>query len=155
MAAAKGFTRRMNDTGETGGHGCVGKTDEPRARVLIIDDEELLARALGRALSPQCDYVICSRARSALELLARGLRFDLILCDLAMPEMTGMDLHEELVKIAPEVAARMVFMTGGATAMRAQTFLERVPNERLEKPFQTQHVLALIEQRARRRAAAG
>ena len=68
----------------------------------------------------------------------------MILCDLMMPELTGMDLHAELEKIAPDQASRMVFMTGGAFTPRAREFLERVPNARVEKPIDFQNLRVLL-----------
>jgi DNA-binding NarL/FixJ family response regulator len=53
-----------------------------------------------------------------------------------MPERTGMDLHEELTGTLPDLAARMIFLTGGAATPKAQEFLERLPNAYLEKPVE-------------------
>ncbi len=147
-------TRKMTGTPNRGVHRSDVVAEPRRPRVLVIDDEELLARALGRALSPDYDTVICSGAQSALDLLARGLHFDAILCDLAMPDMNGMDLHAELSKIAPDVAAEMIFLTGGATTERARDFLTNIPNERLQKPFDTRRLLELVRERVGRAAPA-
>jgi hypothetical protein len=61
-----------------------------------------------------------------------------------MPELTDMDLHAELEKIAPDQAARMVFVSGGAFTPRAREFLERVPNARVEKPIDLQNLRVLL-----------
>jgi FixJ family two-component response regulator len=53
-----------------------------------------------------------------------------------MPDMTGMELHARLDDVAPELARRVVFLTGGAFTSDARAFLERVPNARIEKPFE-------------------
>jgi CheY-like chemotaxis protein len=66
-----------------------------------------------------------------------------------MPQMTGMDLYDELVRTAPAQADRMVFLSGGAFTAAARTFLEDVPNQRLEKPFDTRELLALVNDRTR------
>jgi CheY-like chemotaxis protein len=84
-------------------------------------------------------------AREARRRLASGERFDLIFCDLMMPNMTGMDLHAELSRDLPEQAARMIFITGGPFADEARTFLARVPNDRIEKPFDLPNLRALVE----------
>jgi CheY-like chemotaxis protein len=68
------------------------------------------------------------------EVLA-GARYDLILCDLMMPNMTGMELHARLAATSPDAARRMVFLTGGAFTTAAQEFIERTGIEPLEKPF--------------------
>jgi PAS domain S-box-containing protein len=108
-----------------------------RSRILVVDDEALVVRAVARILSPQHDVVARTSARVALEEIASGSNgFDLVLCDLMMPDMTGMELHARLDDVAPELARRVVFLTGGAFTSDARAFLERVPNARIEKPFE-------------------
>src|SRR5690606_11143003 len=80
-----------------------------RSRLLIVDDEPMVANALRRTLSAEHDVVICHAATEAIERIRAGERFDVILCDLMMPELTGMDLHDVLAADAPEQAARMLF----------------------------------------------
>jgi len=121
-----------------------------RRSVLVVDDELLLARSLKRLLSPEHDVESAGSGREALALLGNGRRFDVILCDLMMPELSGMDLHAELSRSAPELAARMVFLTGGAFTPSAREFLERVPNPRVEKPFNLEELKRIV-----RDAAAG
>jgi PAS domain S-box-containing protein len=106
-----------------------------RGRLLIVDDEPLLARSLELLLEPEHDVTLARDAREALEQLRNGARYDAILCDLMMAEMTGGQFHEELSRILPEQAGRIIFMTGGAFTPEARTFLERVTNLRLLKPF--------------------
>ena len=120
-----------------------------RGRVLVVDDEPLITRTVQRALSKDHDILALSSAEDALAHINSGERFDVILCDLMMPQMTGMDLHGELLRVAPEQAARMVFLTGGAFTARARTFLDQVPNQRVEKPFDAVHLRALINDRVR------
>jgi CheY-like chemotaxis protein len=102
--------------------------------VLVIDDEPLLGRAIVRMLVPLHRVVAVQSAADALVALS-STHFDAILCDLMMPEMTGMALYDKLLAEAPADAARMVFLSGGAFSREAADFLERVPNARLEKPF--------------------
>ena len=122
---------------------------ERRGRILVVDDEPRMGKALQRLLAPSHDVDVAHGAREALGLVAGGARFDVVLCDLMMPGMSGMDLHAELGRAAPEVAARMVFMTGGAYTAAAQLFLETVPNRRLEKPFKPEVLEALISEMLR------
>ncbi|CAN5361565.1 hypothetical protein BH11MYX1_BH11MYX1_09940 [soil metagenome] len=82
-------------------------------------------------------------AREALALCAGGARFDLISCDLMMPHMTGMELHHELEEIAPEQAARMIFVSGGAFNEKAQRFFADRPNQTIEKPFDAANLRAI------------
>jgi CheY-like chemotaxis protein len=111
-----------------------------RGHVLIVDDEAVLARSLQRALAHEHDVVVVTRAEQALARIAAGERFDVILCDLMMPQMTGMQLHDAIAPLAPDQAKAMVFLTGGAFTPEAQAFLGRVVNPRFDKPFD---VLAL------------
>ena len=89
-------------------------------------------------LAAEHDVVVATIGSEVVQRLARGERFDIILCDLMMPGMTGMDLHEELERLEPAQATRMIFLTGGAFTPRARAFLAGVPNARLEKPFDPQ-----------------
>ena len=57
-----------------------------------------------------------------------------------MPELSGAELHGELLRVAPDQAARMVFVTGGAFGASAIEFLDRVPNPRLFKPFAKEQI---------------
>jgi len=105
-----------------------------RGRILMVDDEPLVARALGRLLAAEHDVTPVSGARAALDLLGQGERFDAILCDLMMPEMTGMELYAELERAFPHMARRTIFLTGGAFTRAARDFLARLPTGHLEKP---------------------
>jgi CheY-like chemotaxis protein len=70
-----------------------------------------------------------------------------ILCDLMMPEMDAPVFYDELCKFAPGQAERILFVTGGAFTPRAREFLERVPNTRLEKPFDVEALVELVRSR--------
>jgi PAS domain S-box-containing protein len=113
-------------------------------RLLIIDDEQMILGALRRSLGSEYNVTCANDGRRALERLRAGDRYDLILCDLMMPEMTGMDVFAEMEKLAPDQAERMVFVTGGAFTTRAREFLERVPNARVEKPIDFQNLRVLL-----------
>jgi CheY-like chemotaxis protein len=118
-----------------------------RGRVLVVDDEAMIRRSITRSLSHQHDVTTAASGREALELLVGGERFDLIVCDLMMPEMTGMELHALLKMTAPEQAALMVFLTGGAFTESARRFLSDVPNPALDKPFDPQRLLTMVNER--------
>lgn len=116
-----------------------------RGRVLVVDDDALVSGAIRRTLSRENDVEVLVSARQALvQLTAPELRYDVVLCDLMMPEMTGMDLFDALLKAAPKVAGRVVFITGGAFTPAARTFLDRVENPRVEKPFDPESLRKLI-----------
>jgi PAS domain S-box-containing protein len=119
-----------------------GARVERRRRILVIDDEPLIGKVIRRILLEH-DVTIAHGGKEGLARVTSGEPFDLILCDLMMPEMTGMDLHAELSRSMPELLHRVVFMTGGVFSSTAKAFLDRVPNERLEKPFEPARLAAL------------
>jgi CheY-like chemotaxis protein len=115
--------------------------------ILVVDDEPLVGRLVERALNRTHQVTVLFGAREALARLTAGERFDLVLCDLMMPELTGMDLYAEVLAFAADQAERMVFLTGGAYTPRAQAFLEQRPY--LEKPFDLGALEALVDERLR------
>jgi CheY-like chemotaxis protein len=120
--------------------------EEPvrRGRILVIDDVVAIGRALGRSLGRHHDVVAVTNGNEALARIASGEHFDVILSDLLMPEVTGMEIYDRLAVDTPNEAKKMVFLTGGAFTDRAREFLERVRNPRLEKPFEVSNILAII-----------
>jgi len=103
------------------------------ARVLVVDDEPLVARAVARILSGH-QVQTTTAAREALARLRGGEPFDVVICDLMMPDLTGMDLHDALLAERPEYADRFLLLTGGAFTDRARDFLARTRARVLEKP---------------------
>lgn len=123
-----------------------------RATVLIVDDDELVGRAVALTLTEQCDVTLATSAREALVRLGAGDRFDLILCDLLMPGMTGMEFYTEVVRRWPEAGASVVFMTGGASTAAARAFVAAFANRCLEKPIDARALRELARSRAGTRA---
>lgn len=123
--------------------------DTAQRRVLVIDDERAVGAAIAAELATH-DVTVVASGREALELLHRDRDFDLVLCDLMMPEVTGMDLYDSLHLVDPRVAERIVFMTGGAFTPRAGRFLDEVPNPRLDKPFRGEALHELVQRAPRR-----
>jgi PAS domain S-box-containing protein len=124
--------------------GAAADLESPGQRILIIDDEPMILGALRRSFGTEYDVTALTDAREALARITAGERFDVVLCDLMMPEMTGMDLHAELARIAPEQRDRMIFVTGGAFTPKAREFLDRIPNGRVEKPVDFQNLRMLM-----------
>jgi CheY-like chemotaxis protein len=118
---------------------------ERRATVLVVEDEEALGRVLPRLLAPH-HVTVVTRAREALARLDAGDTFDTILCDLMMPEMTGMEFYDALLRLRPDLVARVVFMSGGVLTPGARAFLEGVPNPRIDKPFDIAGLRRLVEE---------
>ncbi len=122
-------------------------------RVLVVDDEGLLGAAIVRGLSATQEVRAVTNAKDALALFAAGERFDVVLSDLMMPEMTGMDFYEQLSKTMPDQAGRMIFMTGGAFTEQAASFIERFPKRVVAKPLDLSELRRLIDQQLRSHAA--
>jgi PAS domain S-box-containing protein len=106
-----------------------------RGRVLVIDDEPAIGRVIGRVLQGEHDVFVVTDAREVLPRIAAGEVFDIVFCDLMMPGMTGMDFFGALVQSNPELARRIVFVTGGAFTARTEEFLRTTSNAMMEKPF--------------------
>ena len=120
-----------------------------RGRVLVIDDERSVAVAIQRTLRQLHDVVICTSSQDALQRLISGEVFDAIICDLMMPQLSGMAVHAELIKVRPEQAGRMIFLTGGAFTPEARAFLAAASIVHIEKPFDAQHLRDLVNDRVR------
>jgi len=116
----------------------------PRGRLLIVDDEVMFSASLRRMFSSEHDVTVVNSGREALDRLTGGERFGVILCDLMMPEVTGVDLHAELQRIVPDQADRMIFLTGGAFSRSSQEFLESITNRWFEKPCDLQELRAAV-----------
>ncbi len=112
-------------------------------RILIIDDDRPVAAAIALELADH-DVVVAESGREALEVLRRESDFDLILCDLMMPEVTGIDVYEAARALDPSLVERIVMMTGGAFTAAAKQFLTESNAPLIEKPFQTGELLALV-----------
>jgi CheY-like chemotaxis protein len=97
-----------------------------------------------RVLSDQHDVVTETDAAVALARIARGETFDVIFCDLMMPNMGGVDVHAALFANRPDLARRLVFLTGGAFSQRTEEFLETVANPVVAKPFTVEGLRALV-----------
>src|SRR5262249_54546192 len=112
-----------------------GPTAKLRGRILVVDDEPALGKAIARTLSDEHEVVVAHSAKQALERRAGDGAFDVILADRMMPEMTGMELYAQLAATEPALAARMVFMSGGAFTPDAAQFLQDQSRPIVEKPF--------------------
>ncbi|MFT3842991.1 MAG: ATP-binding protein [Myxococcaceae bacterium] len=105
------------------------------SRVLVIDDDAAVLRSVKRMLEPGYAVVTANSASAALERLGAGERFDLLICDLMMPEVTGIELHQHLTRSCPALSKRMLFITGGAFTPDAAPFLDENRERVLEKPI--------------------
>lgn len=120
--------------------------DTGQARLLIVDDEPMMVRAIQRLLVGDYEVTSTTDPRQAVASVLEGARFDVILCDLMMPVLSGMEVYAAIGRIDRAQARRIVFMTGGAFAPRVVAFLASVQNVRIEKPIERASLRLAIEQ---------
>lgn len=109
--------------------------DNPRMRLLFIDDEANILRSYKRAFGRDHEVTTVTSGNEALSVIGQSSELDLIVCDLSMPLMSGMQLYQIVRERHPPLAERFVFATGGATQRELEEFLRSVTNRVLEKPF--------------------
>lgn len=141
--------RGLGNTKHIGTAGPLPSSVARRGRLLVIDDELRLARTLELALEDHIDIEVIESGQGAIELLTVRSNFDMVLCDLMMPEVSGMDVYTHVAANDPKLAERFVFMTGGAFTDRARDFLKEQKRPRLEKPFALEDVERLLAERLR------
>lgn len=118
-----------------------------RSHILVVEDQAPLARTLAKALGERHQVTLAVGVREAIAALDQhGLAFDVVLCDMLMPDGTGMDVFEHACVGPPGLSDRFVFMTGGAFLPSLAAFLERVPNPTIDKPFGLPALEALLAQ---------
>jgi signal transduction histidine kinase len=114
-----------------------------RARILVIDDVPILGRSIARMLREH-DVTFVARAEDAFTRLAANETFDVVLCDVQMPEIGGRGVLDRLQLDWPHLASKVVFMTGGAFTPEAREFLEHSAQTVLTKPFSLEELRAAI-----------
>jgi len=115
-----------------------------RARILVVDDEPVVARAMRRMLN-QHEVSIALDARHALDSFEQSEPFDVVVCDLMMPDLSGVDLFVQACDRWPELRNRFLFMTGGAVTPKAQELLQRADTRCVVKPVQTEELHAMVD----------
>jgi CheY-like chemotaxis protein len=137
-------------------------------RVLVVDDEPLILESIRLVLSNEFAVVVTTLPEQALAWMTPGasaeagrppevsprVPFDVVLCDVMMPGMNGIELRDRIHAVSPEQAARIVFVTGGALLPHVRAMLERVPNAWLEKPIDMEGLREFVRRRAGSAAAA-
>lgn len=114
------------------------------ARILIVDDEPAILRALSRVLSGY-QVTRALSGKEALMYIEQSGPFDVVFCDIMMPELSGIDVYERAKQICPGQEQRIVFITGGAFTEPAATFIDSIDNPKLGKPFDGGEVRALVQ----------
>lgn len=118
---------------------------EVKPSILIIDDEPQILRVLERLLQREYHVTAQERAKEGLELLRQGIHFDIVLCDVMMPEMNGVAFYKAVHDELPQLLKRLVFISGGAFTPETTHFLEMLEAPLIRKPFQFQELLETLE----------
>jgi PAS domain S-box-containing protein len=113
-------------------------------RVLVVDDDVFVARSIRRLLRPQHEVTLALSGRQALGLI-RNTDYDVIFCDVMMPEMTGMELHAAVSKQNAKLSERFVFITGGPFTPEARQLFDAVTNPCIQKPFTPGDLASVLE----------
>jgi nitrogen-specific signal transduction histidine kinase/CheY-like chemotaxis protein len=115
----------------------------PRLRILVIDDDPIVGKSFERLLGEEHDVVAVTSGREALARIERE-SFDVVMTDLMMPEMSGMELYRAIVERHASLAERVLFLTGGAFTERAEKFVRSVRDRCLHKPVSMGRVRAAL-----------
>jgi CheY-like chemotaxis protein len=113
-------------------------------RVLVVDDDELLARTVRRALRPHDVRSAATASEAEITLLDPGYQPDLVLCDLSLPGMTGDMLHARISAKRPDIAQKFVFITAGASTQREADYLSASGCPTLLKPLDMREIWVLL-----------
>lgn len=115
-------------------------------RILIIDDEPYLLKCLLNILKNNYRPIAANGGHAAIALLKEHAgQFDALICDLQMPDMNGADLYHYVIAHYPELAKRIIFITGGLYSPLLKQFLTNVDNCLLEKPFAKEDLIHALE----------
>lgn len=120
------------------------ESSSQQSKLLIVDDEETFSSVLEEVLADDHEVTTVNCGADAIALLSEGKRYNVIVSDLMMPQMSGMELYKKVLELAPDQAQRMVFMTGGAFGPSTSGFLESIDNKKIEKPFKLKELRKLL-----------
>jgi signal transduction histidine kinase len=118
-----------------------------RGRVLLVDDESEIVDVLGEGLSMSYEVVRKTSGAQAIDLLREDGRFDVLICDVIMPEQSGADVFTWVSEHRPALAQRMLFMTGGGIGTESASFIEAHLGDVLTKPVRLTDLLRRVEQK--------
>jgi CheY-like chemotaxis protein len=110
----------------------------------VVDDEPLMGLVMRRIFGGSHDVAVAESGSLALDLFDAGEDPDVVLCDVVMPGLSGIELYQATRSRHPRIAARFVFVTGGALTEKNRAFLESIPNPVLAKPFELDAVREIV-----------
>ena len=116
------------------------------AKILLLDDNYGVLNAMARSLGKSHTITTSTQARSSLTRIFEGERFDAVLCDLTMPDMSGIAFYMMLRERCPAQAERIILLSGNLDAPAVQVFLSKIPNFRFAKPWNIAEIKSAIEE---------
>lgn len=116
------------------------------ARILVIDDEKMVALMIRRALEADHQIEVEHSALAAVDRFARGERYDAVIADLHLADGDAIWIRAELARIDPALPSRMLVLTGGASTGEGRAFLQQPGVRWLQKPFRAQELLGRLEE---------
>ena len=116
-----------------------------RGLIIVVDDDPGVLAVLRRMLGGAHEVITAESAERALDLVREQPSVDVIVCDVMMPGMDGVALYREIAKSSADLAARMIFLSGGAKAEQDSSFFSSIPNVALQKPPNAHELLRSIE----------
>jgi CheY-like chemotaxis protein len=130
----------------------------PHPRLFVIDDEPSIRAAIKRFLTRrQWEVEEAEDGRAALDVLLHSEpnRYDVVMCDLRMPHVSGVELYRELLGARPDLVRRILFSTGDVVSSDAASFLAESGRPVIEKPFELARLEELLSQILRENGSAG
>ncbi len=118
--------------------------DARQGRVLIIDDDPFVTRTLVRVLS-ELDCTVIHSGQEALERLRSESEFDVIICNLSMPGVSGAEVYTQASEFRPALAKRFLFLKGGAVADETLEFAESLDGRVLAKPVEATSIRTRVQ----------
>jgi signal transduction histidine kinase len=123
-------------------------TRTTRARLLLIDDDPFICEMMSVMLRERCDVTVAHDGRDGLmKILDSDAKWDLVVCDLMMPEMSGYEIYKAVSKSSPTKASEIVFITSGGITKDDIKFIDELPNVLLRKPFNLDDLQRLLDER--------
>jgi CheY-like chemotaxis protein len=121
----------------------------PRRSVLVVDDDERILKAYARVLGRSCNVMMASDGQEAIDLLSSGSTADALVTELSLPDVDGQKLYEWVLREAPELAGKTVFVAAEATRERYKGFLGRISNRVLVKPVTANSLMTALNEAIR------
>lgn len=118
--------------------------DVPRGHALFIDDERFLLNAYKRAFGRTVDVHVAHGGEEAIKMLQELPRVDVVLCDLVMPRVNGIDVYAWVQEHRPDLLDRFLIVTGGQQGERNREFLDRTGLPVIQKPFRVKEVEEML-----------